>query len=140
LQVMDGLRREGYRPVLLMGPAEAERFREFGARLPAGTEPVVLDDAVQLLSRIERAGALLGNDSGVTHLAAYCRLPTLALFGPSDPVRWQPRGDATAVMRGAPDCLPCFEIEQENCKENRCLREIGAEAVINALLQLPTIS
>ncbi len=131
------LETEGFRPTLLLGPAETERFQPSLERLPPGTNSIVLDDAVELLARIQSAGALLGNDSGVTHLAAYCGLPTLALFGPSDPVRWRPRGGgAVEVMRGAPDCPPCFELDPENCKESRCLGEIREEAVFETLLRM----
>jgi heptosyltransferase-3 len=135
-RLMHRLRNEGFRPTLLLGPAETERFRPFLERLPAGTDSVVIDDAVELLERIQKAEALLGNDSGVTHLAAYCGLPTLALFGPSDPVRWRPRGRAAGVMRGAPDCPPCFETDPVNCQESRCLMEIREEAVFEALLRM----
>ena len=40
----------------------------------------------------------VGNDSGVTHLAAACGCPTVALFGASDPAVWAPRGPAVSVV------------------------------------------
>ena len=39
-----------------------------------------------------RRGLYIGNDSGITHLAAAVGTPVLALFGPTDPEVWAPRG------------------------------------------------
>ncbi len=44
----------------------------------------------------------MGNDSGVTHLAAAAGAPTLALFGPTDPATWAPLGPRVEVAR-SPD-------------------------------------
>ncbi len=44
----------------------------------------------------------VGNDSGITHLAAALGIPTVALFGPTDPAVWRPRGLAVSVMRSWP--------------------------------------
>ena len=44
----------------------------------------------------------VGNDSGVTHLAAALGVRTLALFGPTDPARWAPRGKKVSILRSEP--------------------------------------
>jgi ADP-heptose:LPS heptosyltransferase len=46
-----------------------------------------------------RAGLYVGNDSGVSHLAAAAGAPTLALFGPTDPAVWAPVGPAVETVR-----------------------------------------
>ncbi|HNT87980.1 MAG TPA: glycosyltransferase family 9 protein, partial [Candidatus Hydrogenedentes bacterium] len=50
------------------------------------------------------AGARLyiGNDSGITHLAAAVGCPTVAVFGPTDPTVWAPRGARVHVVAGDP--------------------------------------
>ena len=48
--------------------------------------------------------AYVGNDSGVTHLAAALGLPVVAIFGPSDPEKWAPRGDRVRILRD-----PCLD-------------------------------
>ncbi len=50
------------------------------------------------------AGARLyiGNDSGITHLAAAIGIPTLALFGPTSPATWAPRGPNVTVLHAQP--------------------------------------
>lgn len=52
-----------------------------------------------LADRISRASLYIGNDSGITHLAAACGVPTLAIFtGASDPAVWAPRGRRVVVL------------------------------------------
>jgi heptosyltransferase-3 len=45
--------------------------------------------------------AYLGNDSGPTHLAAALGLPTLALFGPTNPQIWSPRGPQVHIIQSS---------------------------------------
>jgi ADP-heptose:LPS heptosyltransferase len=40
----------------------------------------------------------IGNDSGVTHLAGALGLPTIAVFGPTDPAVWAPPGMQVSVV------------------------------------------
>ncbi len=58
---------------------------------------------------LAEAGAVLsecalyvGNDSGITHLAAGLGVPTVAVFGPTDPAVWRPLGPRVRVVRGRP--------------------------------------
>jgi heptosyltransferase III len=77
-------------------------FRELAAMLgpvewTCGPE-VTLDgarrfgDLAELARWIAGARIYVGNDSGITHLAAAVGTPTLALFGPTDPAIWCPAG------------------------------------------------
>jgi heptosyltransferase III len=75
----------------------------------AGPEDPALEGAVQIGDLYELAcwlaGARLyvGNDSGITHLAAAVGTPVLALFGPTNPEVWAPRGPNVRVARWRPD-------------------------------------
>jgi heptosyltransferase III len=60
---------------------------------------VYLSDLYELACWLARARVYLGNDSGITHLAAAVGTPVLALFGPSDPAVWAPRGAHVRVAR-----------------------------------------
>jgi hypothetical protein len=51
------------------------------------------DDLAELARWISGARLYIGNDSGITHLAAAVGTPTLALFGPTDPTLWCPAGE-----------------------------------------------
>jgi hypothetical protein len=60
---------------------------------------VRIDDLYQLACWLAKARLYVGNDSGITHLAAAVGTPVLALFGPTDPAIWAPRGPHVRVCR-----------------------------------------
>lgn len=90
-----------------------ERYRELAQRLPlpvewvAGPEEVLpgarrFDNLADLAAWISGAALYMGNDSGVTHLAAATGTRTVALFGPSDPSKWSPRGPNVYLVNANP--------------------------------------
>jgi heptosyltransferase III len=86
--------------LVVRGPADDE------AAAPLLQRPNAVD-ATDLPLRtlgalLSDAGAFVGNDSGVTHLAAAAGAPTLALFGPTDPEQWAPVGASVRVLRAQP--------------------------------------
>jgi len=68
-----------------------------------------LEGAVRIANLYELAGWLrsarvyIGNDSGITHLAAAAGAPVVAIFGPTDPAVWAPRGDRVQLVAGKLD-------------------------------------
>lgn len=90
-------------------------FRELAQRL-AGEGPVIMlagpeedlpearrfDDLGSLAVWLSGAALYIGNDSGPTHLAAAVGTPTLALFGPTNPAIWAPRGPHVKVLQQEP--------------------------------------
>ncbi len=56
------------------------------------------------------AGVFVGNDSGVTHLAAAVGARVLALFGTTDPAVWGPRGDVEVVRAGWMEAIGVGEV------------------------------
>jgi len=65
----------------------------------------------ELAEWIAGARLYIGNDSGITHLAAAVGVTVLALFGPTDPLLWGPRGPNVTVMRSEPiEALPVSEV------------------------------
>ena len=86
-----------------------ENFRALAARLPltvkwsAGPEEI-LDDAVRfndlykLGCWLSTARVYVGNDSGISHLAAAVGTPVVAIFTCTDPRVWAPRGTHVIVL------------------------------------------
>ncbi|HOW98492.1 MAG TPA: glycosyltransferase family 9 protein [Kiritimatiellia bacterium] len=82
---------------------EADRGLSDALHRMDGLRPVLKEAPLLEVAGVLSGGRLyLGNDSGITHLAAAVGVPTVALFGPSDAVRWGPRGPLVRVVR-APD-------------------------------------
>ncbi len=95
------LRRRRILPVCMLGPVELDRFdrRELDmlrATLPILNEP----DLTRAAMMIAAADGYLGNDSGMTHVAAATGTPTVALFGPTNPQVWRPLGERVTVVAG----------------------------------------
>ena len=101
-------RSEGLEVVVLGAPGEAEVCAAV-----AGDEARNLcgrTDLKEAAAWLRGAWAVVGNDSGLSHLAAACGTPTLALYGPTDPggsAPWGPRA-ATLRLEDVP-CAPCFK-------------------------------
>jgi len=100
LSVARILAKEGVEVVFLFGPAEVERFdasaineiRMLGSLLT----DLPLSDVLAVLSC---SRGYLGNDSGITHLAAAVGIRTVVVFGPTDPVVYAPIGPAVTILR-----------------------------------------
>ena len=58
----------------------------------------VVDDLKDLAALLAGGSLYIGNDTGITHLAAAAGANTLALFGPTDPTIWAPRGDRVRLL------------------------------------------
>jgi heptosyltransferase-2 len=84
----------------VQGPAEQNTTSELRAAL-AGIPLIDLQclDLPLLAAVIYRCGLFVGNDSGITHLAAAAGVPTIAVFGPTDPGVWGPRGRNVYIAR-----------------------------------------
>jgi len=120
--------------ILLVGAVESERggidrLREYC--VVAGN--LKLSQAAALLSRSD---VYLGNDSGVTHLAAAVGVPTFALFGPSDPRQWAPRGKKVVVINRQIACSPCPNSTMQSCPHRACLTELYPDQLIAAMMPL----
>jgi ADP-heptose:LPS heptosyltransferase len=105
-------------PLLLAGQADEVAVRaverELADILPGTTVPVARGLSVAVLAGVlARCGGYVGNDSGVTHLAGLLGLPTLALFGPSDPAIWSPLARQISVLQARADGLaPMDELDE----------------------------
>jgi heptosyltransferase-2 len=95
----------GYAPLLLAGEADAQALRETqGALAQRGVAAALARDlpVAQLAALLPRCAGYVGNDAGVSHLAGLVGIPTVAIFGPTDPARWAPLGPRTLALR-SPD-------------------------------------
>ena len=107
----------------------------------------------ELATLLVYADAYIGPDTVTTHLAAACGTPTLAIFGPTNPVKWGPWPRAlqsetspwqsiaplqkignVTLLQGLGDCVPCHSAgcEDHNNSDSQCLNELPASRVIEA--------
>ncbi len=107
--------------------------------LPGGID--VLDlvgeiDLPLLAAMLERCRLLLTGDTGPMHLAAFVGTPVVAVFGPSDPIRYAPLASPHRVLRVDLPCAPCNRIRLPpvRCQGHTpdCLEGVTADAVYAA--------
>jgi ADP-heptose:LPS heptosyltransferase len=135
IPVLEGMEAQGLEPLILEGPADeemVERVLIHTARSLAVLRGLSVRLLAGVLSHVEM---FLGHDSGVTHLAAMFGRPTVALFGPTDPARWAPRGRAVTVITGKPCICPSWESVQR-CQEKPCL-QLSSPTILEACLAIP---
>ena len=123
--------------LLILGPADG-RLVERGTRLVDTRGGTLARDLPlrSLAAVLSKCDACVGNDSGVTHLAAIAGIPTVAIFGPTDPAVWAPTGEHVRVVTGAAPCAPCTRETLQNCDVRECLLAIGIEDVLLAVCSL----
>ncbi|MPZ15459.1 MAG: hypothetical protein GEU73_13735 [Chloroflexi bacterium] len=91
----------GHSVAFLRGPADGASVAAvqtaFGESLPVTRDPLSLRELRAVIAAYD---VYVGNDSGVTQLSARLGVPTVAVFGPTDPRQWAPRGPRVAVVAG----------------------------------------
>ncbi len=114
--------------LVLLGPAEEDQGLEaLFAEDALVVKGLTLGQVVPLLARCE---VYLGNDSGITHLAAVLGTRTVALFGPTDPLLWHPRGERVTLVRPRIDCSPSDLSARNGGEHQSCLTDLSAKDVM----------
>lgn len=133
--VVNALESSGSTPVVLEGPADREPVKRL-LRLCVN-QPIVLNglDIMTVAGVLAQAQLFVGQDSGVTHMAGLMGVHTVALFGPTDPGRWAPRGAHVTVMQGKP-CFCRSWGDVSRCEEKPCLDMPQDHLVTRCLVHL----
>lgn len=158
IEVARWLQQRGLHVVLTGGPDEAERayVQAIASHVPGAANLAGQLTLGGVAFVVSRAAVYIGPDTAITHAAAALGVPTVALFGPSNPVKWGPwpAGQASALnpwarvgsqsiahvrlVQGAGACVPCGN---EGCDRHvestsDCLTGLTARTVIAAVSEL----
>jgi ADP-heptose:LPS heptosyltransferase len=92
---------------LLAGPSEAETLASVRRHISPGIKPGMLTilgnkPLLEVARQLQQCRFYLGNDSGIGHLAGLLAVPTLALFGPTNPTLKQPAGPYVETLQAMP--------------------------------------
>jgi heptosyltransferase-3 len=148
---------EGVQVVLTGSGAESDRAAT-AAVASAGSSSQVLDvagrlDLRQLTTLLGGAVAYVGPDTSITHLAAACDIPVVALYGPIDPRVWGPwpgtatpetpygpqgprqRAGKVILLQGSQPCVPCNRSGCDHHDDSRseCLETMAPQRVLDEL-------
>ena len=122
-------------PIFLIGgQGEAEQLKEI-ARLSGLPLHNVLAGTLtlsELALFLKHASCLITVDTGPLHIAQAVGCRTVAIFGPTDPVVWGPRGERDAVLCHPVDCSPCWG--KGKCEKRMvCIEGTTARDIIKAV-------
>jgi heptosyltransferase-3 len=136
-RVLEALEGDRHLPVVLTGSTAAQE-QELTAQILQESRVSPLDltghlTLKELGALIAQARFFFGVDSAPMHLAAAVGTPAVALFGPSGDFNWGPWGAGHLVIKKDWECLPCGRDGCEGTKVSRCLVEISAEEVLEAI-------
>ena len=81
----------------------------------------------EAIAAISKCSLFISNDSGLMHIAGALNIPTVAIFGSTNPVTTSPVGDRSVVIYKGASCSPCLK---ETCPTDfRCMEMISVEEV-----------
>jgi ADP-heptose:LPS heptosyltransferase len=142
-EVAAALVRERHATIVLTGTSNERALIDVvKSRLP---EHSVIDisgdvDLLELAALLQQLDLLVTGDTGPMHLAAAVGTPVVAVFGPSAPHRYAPRGDRDRVVRVDLPCSPCNRIRQppKRCVGQipDCLMTVSSGPVVSAALEV----
>ncbi|OCC16189.1 ADP-heptose--lipooligosaccharide heptosyltransferase II [Dissulfuribacter thermophilus] len=150
---------------MIIGPTEEERIHDFRPLFDiTGIELIRNAALIDIYNELKSSLLYIGNDSGISHLAAFTGIPTIIIFGPTDPAIWAPPYPWVKIvsLRNAhnlgqmqekgPERLspgpqtpyhqtdgtlcegPC-PLDYFNCQNRECLLNISVEDVFNAAIK-----
>ncbi len=148
----------GFQIVLTGGsaPEEINYIQELHNQLPKNTINLAGKlSLAELSSLISQAKIFIGPDTGITHLAAATGIPVIAIFGPTNPVKWAPwpynyQSDSNPFQRtgsqhvsnifliqGPGDCAPCHleGCEKHQLSYSKCLDTLAFSEIKQAINQ-----
>ncbi|MCK5831794.1 MAG: glycosyltransferase family 9 protein [Methylococcales bacterium] len=153
IKIGEYLKKQGLKIILSGGSGQDEKnyIQHIQLNLPQNTLNLAGKISLANLSHvISHSELFIGPDTGITHLAAATGVPVIALFGPTNPVKWGPwpinynkpnnpfvtKGSQHInnifLIQGNGDCVPCY---LEGCDRHRlsrseCLDTLTSKKVI----------
>lgn len=118
----------GLTPVLLGGAADKDAAAQIVTGAPAFVNLVGQTNLAEAAVLIRHAGAVIGVDTGLTHMGIAFSVPTVAIFGSTCPYTMTGRANARVIWLGL-SCAPCKR--KPTCGGAwTCMRDISAERVL----------
>ena len=130
------LLQERYNSVILGSREDGEPAQEIVRTAPERVQDLTGKTSLTEVAAImASARAVISNDSGLMHLAAYIGTPVIGLFGSTSPVWTHPIGKKSIALNVPEPCAPCFD---KTCRYQhyRCLENITPKTVAEAMEKL----
>jgi ADP-heptose:LPS heptosyltransferase len=134
VELINRLVKSGRQVVLMWGPGEEESARSIISRCHSGTFLAPALSLAELPGVLKNLACLITIDSGLKHLAACVRTPTVTMFGPTSPMEWHIGDDNDRYLYRELSCSPCRLLK---CPfDAPCLSEITPDLVLDCASRL----
>ena len=121
--------------VFFWGPGELEEVKKIQGKMKNPSVLIPKTSLKEMGALLRHCHYLVSNDSGPMHIAASLGVPTLGIFGPTNPLLQGPYGEKHLWVRHEElDCLACNLTE---CPiGNVCMTDLSVDVVFNAFKKL----
>jgi predicted lipopolysaccharide heptosyltransferase III len=130
-QLAKELNGRGLGIVAIAGPTETQVIEELKQ---STTAPVVAWTDLSLpeiTALLARARLFIGNDSGIAHMAAAVKAPSVVIFGSSNRIHWRPWTTAAAeIVYEELECQPCPGYYCEKFEQPECIKRVPVDRVL----------
>ena len=137
--LLELLVKDGNQIVLIGGPQEIpllEELTEF-LKLPQVINLVGKCSIKQSIAAIKRCTCSIGIDTGMQHIAGALSVPTISIFGPTNPENHGAFSTCSYFVEHDMDCKYCYGTDNYiHCKHRRCLTEITPQQVMDTVYQV----
>ena len=124
--VARSLKNAAHEVIFVLGPAETERFSPGNKDTLAAIGKLFTSLPLrQTMQIIASSSCFLGNDSGITHLSAALSIPTIVLFGPTNPDIYRPIGPDVEVINAPADSFTAPDPQTQKIVTEIALKILG---------------
>lgn len=129
LALSEQLKNRGFKIIWIAGPAE------FDLQFPENDTILFNQSLLSIAFLFKHCSCYIGNDSGITHLAAMIGCRTIVLFGSSNPTVWSPVGKSVTIIDNKQICSPCHLKKDASRKcDLECMKSISVQEVLDKLI------
>ncbi len=129
LNLSEQLKKHGFGIIWIAGPAEHH------LRFPENDTILFNQSLLSVAYLLKHCSCYIGNDSGITHLAAMTGCRTIALFGSSNPIVWSPVGKNVTIIYNKQICSPCHHTKDAPRKcDHNCMESISVQEVFDKVV------
>lgn len=130
-QVASELARQGFPIVAITTPNEMHIVDELKRNTSAAVLALTDLSLPEITALLQRARLFIGNDSGIAHIAAAVKAPSVVIFGSSNRAHWRPWATAAAeVVYEEMECQPCHGYCCEKFEQPECIKRVPIERVM----------